>query len=103
MNIKANIWIGLVQISNRPDNGLLDGAKGAYVNVLAMANDSFDFIEKVKKALANLELGFVQIEDVEPFSERSKYYEMDENIINLAIEVSKTKELCFGNFHTFNE
>lgn len=102
MNIHNIIWIGLAQVSSRPDNGLLGSAKGAYVNVLALATNPTDFTNKVKKAIMNLGLDFVQIEDVEPFSERSENYEMTDIIINLAMDVSKSKEIRFGNFHTFD-
>jgi len=102
MSIQTSIWIGLAQVSSRPGNGLLEGAKGAYVNVLAIANNASDFTDKVKKAVTDLGLDFVLVEDVEPFSERSENYEINESIINLAIEVNETKELRFGSFHTFN-
>jgi hypothetical protein len=101
MNIENNIWIGLAQVSSKSVNGLLGSSKGAYVNVLALASNSNDFTEKVIKAIKELELDFVQIEDVELFSERIESYEINDNIINLAIEVNKSKELRFGNFHTF--
>lgn len=102
MSIENNIWIGLAQISSKSVNGLLGSSNGAYVNVLALASNSNDFCEKVKKAINNLNLDFVQIEDVELLSERSESYEISDNIIKLAKEVKKYKELRFGNFHTFN-
>jgi hypothetical protein len=103
MNIETTLWIGLAQISSSLDNGLLEQGKGAYVNVLAIATNHPDFTDKVKKAITDLGLDFVNIEEVEPFSERIKNYEMNEKIINLAIEVNKTKELRFGDFHTFDD
>jgi hypothetical protein len=102
MNINHNIWIGLAQVSSRPDNDLLGGPKGAYVNVLAIAASTEDFIAKVKKAVKDLDLDFIHIEDVEPFSERCKSYEINAGIMNIAIEVSESSELRFGDFHTFD-
>jgi hypothetical protein len=103
MNTQIKIWIGLAKVSNIPGQNLLNGAKGAYVNILAMASSSSDFKDKVKKSVIDLGLNLLHIEDVELFSERSKNYEITESIKNLAKEVSETKELRFGNFHTFDD
>lgn len=102
MNIKDNIWIGLAHVSSRPGNGLLGGANGAYVNILAIADNPSAFLDKVKEALEDIKLDFIRIEDIELFSKRSENYKIDKGIIELAIEVSKTKELRFGTFHTYD-
>jgi len=103
MSIPNRIWIGLAKVSSIPGANLLDGAKGAYVNILAIASTSSEFKAKAKKAVEDLGLNFNQIEDIEIFSERIKNYELTGIIKNLAKEVNKTKELRFGNFHTFND
>jgi hypothetical protein len=102
MNTQDNIWIGLAQVSSRPSNDLLGGSKGAYVNVLAIAINPADFIAKVKRAIIDLDLDPVHIEDIEPLSERRKNYEISRSILMLAHEVSETRGIRFGDFHTFD-
>jgi len=101
MNTQDNIWIGLAQVSSKSSNCLLGSSKGAYVNVLAIASNPTDFTDKVIKAVQDIGLDFIHIEDVELFTERIENYEIDESIKNIAIDVNKSKELRFGNFHTF--
>ena len=98
-----NIWIGLVHVSSLPNNDLLGNAKGAYVNVLALANNPNDFTNKVKESIIDLGLDFIELEDAELFSERIENYEVQENIKILATEVIKSKEVRFGDFHTYDD
>lgn len=101
INIKKNIWIGLLQVSSKSKNGILGSSLGAYVNVLALAENNNEFIDKVKDAVNELDLNFVDIEEIDLFTERRKKYKTNYNIIRLAKEVVKFKELRFGNFHTY--
>lgn len=101
MNINEDIWIGLLQVSSRSKNGLLGSSSGAYVNVLAKAKNSNDFIEKVKKSVNELDLDFVEINEIDLFNERQKKFKINNSIICIAKDVTKSKELRFGNFHTY--
>src|ERR1035437_1981787 len=95
-----NIWIGLAHVSNLHNNTLLGNAKGAYVNALALASNPIDFTNKVKESIIDLGFDFIELEDVELFSERIENYEVQENIKILATEAIKSKEVLFGNFHS---
>lgn len=102
MNNSTYTWIGLVEISDKPGNEILNDSTGAFVIVLASALSARDFTNKVKENIESMGLEFIQIEDVELFSERAEKNELDKNIINLAIEVIETGEIRFGDFHTFD-
>lgn len=101
INTNEDIWIGLLQVSNKSENGILGSSLGAYVNVLALAKNSNEFINKVKEAINELYLDFIDIEEMDLFTERKKKYIIDNNIIRLSKEVVKYKELRFGDFHTY--
>jgi len=101
VNINESIWIGLLQVSSKLENGILGSSLGAYVNVLAIAKNSNEFIDKVKEAVNELDLDFVDIEEIDLFTERRKKYRIDNSIIRLAKDVVKYKELRFGDFHTY--
>ena len=98
---KENIWIGLLEVSTRSRKGVLGNSLGAFVNILALAKNRDEFIEKVKKSIDELELDFVEITEIELFSERKKNFNLGNELISLAEEVVKYNELKFGDFHTY--
>lgn len=102
MNSSTYTWIGLVELSGKHGNKILNNSTGAFVNVLASALSARDFTNKVKETIESMGLEFIQIDDVELFSERAEKNELDKNIIKLAIEVIETGEIRFGDFHTFD-
>lgn len=103
MSIEDNIWIGLAHVKSRSNNGVLGIAKGAFVNVIAYASNVDDYIDKVAVAVNDLELDFIEIEDLELLSERKTKSGLNQGLSQKAIEVSETKGLRFGNFHTFDD
>lgn len=101
MNTINNIWIGLLHVRSKAPKGVLENSSGAYVNVLAMAKNINDFVGQIKNALIELNLEFIEIEDVELLSERKEKFEVDSSIIFLAEEVEQSNEMRFGVFHTY--
>ncbi|MBP1645602.1 MAG: hypothetical protein H6Q16_1177 [Bacteroidetes bacterium] len=98
---KENVWIGLLEVSTRSRKGVLGNSLGAFVNVLALAKNRDEFIEKVKISIDELELDFVEIAEIELFSERNKNFNLGNELISLAEEVVQYDELRFGDFHTY--
>lgn len=103
MNIDNNVWIGLAHVSDNKNHALLNGAEEAYVNVLALAINKREFINKVKSSLLEIGFDFINIEDVELYTQRIKNFEVDEIIKNLEKRVRETKATQFSSFHTFNK
>jgi hypothetical protein len=102
---KKSVWIGLVGISPRPGakKVLSAAAKGSFVNALAFAADRAEYQSIVEEALRDLGLTAYEFEDVEPFSERTSKWQVDELIRDLADEVSATGTVRFGTFHNYSD
>ena len=85
----------------RPGNQLLGDSRGAYVNVLALANDEPQFVEKATLALSALGFDIFEVEDVEPLQDRATRVLIDDELIRLAEEVRASGETQLGTFHAF--
>jgi hypothetical protein len=95
------VWIGLVGVGPLPTNTNLDGAKGAYVNALALAATVEDYQRAVNIALDQLALFAFEFEDVERFDNRSERMTLDADICVLADEARQSGHVRFGEFHRF--
>ena len=102
MNIIKKKWIGLLHVSTLSRDGILGDVSGAYVNVLALVENSDEFIEKVKEATNELGLEFIGIDDSEPLSERMKKFKINDELVRISKEVIASNELRFGTFHTYD-
>jgi hypothetical protein len=98
---RRKLWIGLVCVKQIKRNGVLGDAYGAYVNAIALAIDDSDFGSQVEKALGELDLELVSLEDIETLIARLSKHSIDEDLHRAAAEVKHTGSLAFGTFHTF--
>jgi hypothetical protein len=63
-------WIGLVEVRPRPGVDRLEGAVGAFVNVLVWTADFKQYRELALRELADSGFDVVKIEDAEPLADR---------------------------------
>ena len=98
---KPTTWIGLVQVVPAADETPLGDAKGAFVNVLAIADDRIAFEKQACAALASLGLRACAFEDTEPFVERLQRGMPDVELEVLAHQVAATGVPHYGTFHTY--
>lgn len=96
------LWIGLVSVVPTKDCDVLEGAVGAYVNVLALASDASEYADLVEKALAKLHIIVDEIEVVEPFAERRSCGNPDPAVVDMAMSISGSEPVQFGTFHSFD-
>jgi hypothetical protein len=100
----ASVWIGLAEVAELPGEDLLDGAPGAFVNVLTTAATDAEYREKVRAAFD--EAGFVLIEwsgvPPEPLSERQLRATVSDDLLALADEVAESGEVAFDAFHSWD-
>ena len=104
MKINKTVWIGLAEVE--PQNGtdiLGENSKGAYVNVLALANNRESFRRQIKKACCELDLKLIRLEDCELFEIRIKKGNVDKEIVKKAKEVREMLQVRFATFHTWAE
>jgi hypothetical protein len=97
---QEEVWVGLANVRPRPGNQYVQD-KGAFVNVLAFAADKVTYINRIKKALDELDFDLVDIEDVEPFRIRTANHEVDETLKAAAAEAEREKGVAFGVFHSY--
>jgi len=98
----SEVYIGMVGVVPILGSDLLGDAKGAYVNVLALASEPQDYEAGVRRALEDLGLSPFEFEDVEPFVKRASQRILEEHLHVLALEVSESGQVRFATFHTFN-
>lgn len=97
------MWIGLVGVASPPESDFLEGAKGAYVNVVTLASDVTDYANRVKEALGELGLDLIEIEDSESLSRRMSKWTVDEEIMMMAKTARRTGSVTFGTFYAYED
>ena len=99
------IWIGLVEV--RPLEGceILEGAKGAFINVVMSAASSEDYRSKSESTAAEMKLFVVDIERLEPVMARRNregdFNEEFEDMISRAADYPD--EIVLGTFHLYDK
>ena len=103
MTDKSQIkWIGLVEVFG-PRNKTLseEKPKGAFVNVIALACSEQEFFSRVREALEELGFDILDLEDVEPYAERTKKYKIDPKLKEMAAKIDSKNPIGFGTFHMY--
>jgi len=100
-----DIWFGLVHVE--PQNNkyeILDGAKGAYVNVLALASSKDEYVKIITKALEDYEFIVHSVEDVNLLSYlQQNGREFDSEILQLVDHLSENYPVQFDEFQSYEE
>lgn len=99
--IEKQMWIGLANVVSADDSGVFDKALGAYVNVVALAYDRSHFREQVRKAAIEMRIDVLSIEEIEPFDERKKHFQISEELLSLEEQAEETGSARFARFHTY--
>lgn len=98
------LWIAFVHVAPSNLSAPIAGHKGAYANVVGAARDRESFIRRLAGAAADLNLHLLEVEDVEPLSERLHKWQVDPEIHDLARDASTEAEAVhFGTFHAYAE
>jgi hypothetical protein len=95
------VWIAVVGVLPMTHDTCLGLAKGAYVNALAYVSTAAEYERAVTTAFRELDLHVFELEDVEPFRERSAKYVLDKSIRALAKRTHRTHAVMFDEFHVF--
>src|SRR5579884_4534998 len=97
----CDVWKGLVEVTPLPGSTILEGAPGAYSNVLALAENEVEYKEKVVGALRVLGLKVERFEDVEPL--RRDGVSVSEDLLELSYELSKDRTVVYDTFYIFEQ
>jgi hypothetical protein len=96
------IWIGMAHV--KPNNkNVLNGADGAYVNIVGYACSTEQFEERTKVALLDLDINLLDMEDVELFEIRTARAEPEAAIFHLIEELKFDRSIKFGTFHSYRD
>ena len=93
------VWTGLVAVTPKRGSKTLNNAGGAYVNVLAWAEDVTQYRKLVQEALKKRKLDVEKFENAGPLAN----YDVTKRpkMLRLAKEVRKSRSVRFGTFHLF--
>jgi hypothetical protein len=102
MKRALKLWIGLAEVVQKSGKTPLGSVKkAACVNVVGLASDPSDFSKRAAKSLSEAEFDMIDLEDLEPFSERVNSHKVDTDLRELAREAEIDGQIKFGIFHTY--
>jgi hypothetical protein len=106
--LKKQLWIGMVEVrALESGSNLLDGMKGAFVNIVTWASDAEEFKRNTELVIRNLGGLFVaEVVNSEPIEVRRTrtkggFEEEIEDMISRAQD--NPKAIIYGTFHTFKK
>jgi hypothetical protein len=97
----TDVWIGRFDVRPRPGNGALGLAKGAIVNVVALAEDQADYVEVVRAAMNDYEFEVICSEDVSRLAEWTKVNRLDEELACLVEQLTREFPVQFDELQSY--
>jgi len=100
MSTHPVLWIGLVEL--KPLDREAYGAAGAFTNIVTWACDGEGFREKAATIAESLDMFVVDVEEVEPLSERTKSWTLTAEIEDMVHRAeSNPNAIVYGTFHNY--
>ncbi len=96
------LWIGLAKVEQPRRNGVLGDADQAFTNVIAAAKNRTAFRALVKRALTELGLRLIRLENAETLDRRLSKYSINEELLSLVKQVQRQGNVGFSTFHAFD-
>jgi len=96
-------WIGLVEVRPREGNDLLQGAIGALVSVIALAQNAQEFLRSARAAANAMEFDVISIENVEPWVVRKSLDNPSQHLCELADTLTDDNRVAFGVFDSYDQ
>jgi hypothetical protein len=97
----TEVWIGRIDVKPRPGNEALGSAKGAIVNVVALASDDGSYIEAVKTAMEEYEFDVVRCEDIAQLNDWRKENKVHRELERLADGLTLEFPIQFDEFQSY--
>lgn len=96
------IWVGLAEVTPLADCTALGGSKGAYVHVMAWADDAAHFQRVLERNMPQLKIALLGVRDPEPWEVRSSAPDLPRELFDMAYSISEdTSKVAFGVFHAW--
>ncbi len=102
MNIidKKEVWIGVIGIVPKVETTIL-GNNGAYTNLILIAGNKAEYIEKANLYCEINNFQLLEVEDVEPVSLRKRRFSLSEGILGVVDDVIKNEQPQITTLHVF--
>jgi len=97
----TEIWIGRFDVKPRPGNDALGAAKGAIVNVVALAMNSDKFVQMVKSAMNEYEFDTLHYDDVSRLVDWTRNNSLDEGLQSLVKSLTDEFPIQFDEFQSY--
>lgn len=97
----TDIWIGLVEVKPQPGTDALGKAKGAFVNVVALASTERDYKVLVDAAMAENGLSTIAYTDVARLAEWERSNRLHPELAQLANGLTMEYPIQFDEFQSY--
>lgn len=84
-----------------PGSDILEGALGAFVQVVALSNRKSDFLRSIDLIMREYGLSVIEVTDVELISERLKSRFIAQDLMALADTLSDSSPILLDEIHTY--
>ena len=95
-------WIGLAHVKPKVGNSLLEGALGAFVPILALAEGIDLFISMSTMWLESYDFEVIEIEDIEPFKERLMKSDVEDDLKALVEGLTDENPIAIDTFQAYD-
>jgi len=99
---KQDTWVGAVEVKPKQGNTMFGKAPGAFTNVVCRAKSVAEFEDIVKLMLGRMELDVLEIEDVARLSQILEDGEVDEELVELANQLSDKVTFLYDTFYVYD-
>lgn len=100
---EKELWIGIAKVRQTSRDGVLGDADQAYTNVIGLAKNKSDFRLQVKRAIEDLQLQLIRLEEAEPLNTHLENFTPHEDLLTLAENVKKDGQVAFDVFQAFDD
>lgn len=94
-------WIGLAHVKPRQGNDLLDGAAGAFVPVVALADNETVFASSAATLLNAYKFDVITIEDIEMLDRRRQHNVVENAVVELAKNLTLEDPIALSEFEVY--
>jgi len=98
---RTDVWIGLVEVQPQPGNDALKSAKGAFVNVVALAPTEREYKALVEATTAEYGFSIIKYTDVARLDDWKKTYRLHLELDQLADGLTNEHPIQFGEFQSY--
>ena len=100
------LWVGRIEVrSPQPENKILEGTKGAFVDIVTWATDPEEFRRNAELVLGKLDLFIAGLDNLEPIEIREKRSRgLTEEIEEMVSRAQNNPHaIIYGTFHTYEK